>query len=141
VDGTVLPYDGIKAFKANDLVKYITRTDFYSMTFWVAMNQKKFNSLPEDVQKVISANMGLEMSKASGKVFDLEATAARKTCLDMGLKEHSLTDVEMAKLKELVLPLKDKWVTDMAQKGIDSKEILGIATKLCAQENLQSKLK
>lgn len=140
VDGTVLPYDGLNAFKANDLIRHIARTDFYSMTFWVAMNQKKFDSLPDDVQKVINANMGALMSKASGKVFDSDSVVSRKKCLDMGLKEYNFSDEEMQKLKEMVMPLKTKWMTEMATQGIDSKNILEVATKLCQEEDLQSKL-
>jgi TRAP-type C4-dicarboxylate transport system substrate-binding protein len=140
VDGTVLPYDGLNAFKLHDLVKHITRTDFYSMTFWVAMNQKKFDSLPKDVQKVINANMGIEMSKASGKIFDADSVVARKKFLANGLNEYIFSDEEMTKLKQIILPLKEKWVNEMAAEGIESKEILRIATKLCKKNKLQSNL-
>lgn len=134
VDGTVLPYDGLSAFKLNDLVKHITRTDFYSMTFWVAMNQKKFDSFPDDVKKVIDANMGALMSQKSGSVFDADSALAREKCLKMGIKEYNFSEAEMKKLKEMVLPLRDKWATEMTGKGVDGKAILQNAISLCGEK-------
>ncbi len=140
VDGTVLPYDGLGAFKLNDVVKHICRTDFYSMTFFVVMNQKKFDALPKEAQDFINANMGETMSRASGKIFDEDSTRIRKLFLQAGLTEDQLSAEEMKKLKKMVKPITEKWISDTASKGIDSKNLLDMATQFCNSSDLQSKL-
>lgn len=138
VDGTVLPYDGLKAFKLEDVVKYIARADFYTMTFFVVMNQKKFDSLPQKAKEFINGHMGAMMSKASGKIFDQESKIVRKKFLDLGVKEFEFNDAEMKKLKQVVEPIEDKWLKEAASKGIDGQKLLKAVTKYCASP-LQSK--
>ncbi len=140
VDGTVLPYDGLGAFKLNGVVKHICRTDFYSMTFFVVMNQKKFDALSKEAQEFINTNMGEMMSRASGKIFDEDSKRIREIFLQSGLKEAHLSAEEMKELKKMVTPIKDKWVTETAEKGIDSKKLLEMAIQFCNSSNLQSKM-
>lgn len=124
VDGTVLPYEGIWVFKMAELVKYSTEADFYTMTMTVVMNNKKWNSLPEDVQKVIWANSGLALSLACGKAFDGAEGFLRKKILEKGVIASRLPAAELAKLKALVDPLEKGFVKDMAAKGLPGQEIL-----------------
>ena len=70
VDGTVVPFEGLGIFKLDDLVKYSTITDFYTVTMAVLMNKRKYQSLPDDLKKAIDENSGLVMSSWCGKAYD-----------------------------------------------------------------------
>jgi TRAP-type C4-dicarboxylate transport system substrate-binding protein len=129
LDGVVLPFDGIVIFKLNELLKYYTPADFYSLVFWVAMNKDKFESLPDDVKKVIEENSGLPFSRAHGKSFDQSYAAMKQICLKTGLKEVNFPDSEMQKLIKLTEPMKDQWVKDMEAKGLPGKAVLEAATR------------
>lgn len=129
LDGVVMPFDGIVIFKLNELLKYYTPSDFYSMVFWVAMNKKKFESLPGNVQKIIEENSGLSFSRAHGKSFDQTYASMKQICLKTGMQEVTFPDSEMQQLTKLTEPLKDQWVKDMEAKGLPGKAVLEAATR------------
>jgi TRAP-type C4-dicarboxylate transport system substrate-binding protein len=58
LDGACFPWDPVRAFKIDEVTKYHTDIRFYVAAFWFAMNEKKFNSLPADVRKVIDETSG-----------------------------------------------------------------------------------
>jgi TRAP-type C4-dicarboxylate transport system substrate-binding protein len=129
LDGVVMPFDGIVVFKLNELLKYYTPADFYSLVFWVAMNKKKFESLPDNVQKVIEENSGLALSRAHGKSFDQTYAKMKQVCLKTGMQEVTFPDSEMQELIKLTEPLKDQCVKDMEAKGLPGKAVLEAATQ------------
>jgi TRAP-type transport system periplasmic protein len=55
-DGTLVPIEALEGFKQGEVLKYTTLTysSSYSQGFFVAMNLKKWNSLPPDLQKIIT---------------------------------------------------------------------------------------
>ena len=129
LDGVVLPFDGIVIFKLNELLKYYTPADFYSLVFWVAMNKNKFESLPDNVKKIIEENSGLALSRAFGISFDQTYAAMKQICLKTGMKEVTFPDSEMQKLIKLTAPMKDQWVKDMEAKGLPGKAVLETVTR------------
>jgi TRAP-type transport system periplasmic protein len=129
VDGTVLVYDGIVTFKLDDLLKYVTVADFYTMTFYVLMNKAKYESLPDDVKKVIDDNSGEMMSALSGRQNQQENKIARQKCLDKGIEEIVFSSTEQEKLVDLTMPLRNKWVKDMEAKGLPGEAVLETAVK------------
>ncbi len=129
LDGVVMPYDGMVIFKVDELLKYYTPADFYSMVFWVAMNKKKFESLPATIKKVIEENSGLPFSKAHGKSFDESYASMKKICIKTGMQEVNFPDAEMQKLVNLATPLKEKWVKEMEAKGLPGGAILETVTR------------
>jgi TRAP-type C4-dicarboxylate transport system substrate-binding protein len=128
LDGVVMPYDGIVIFKVNELLKYYTPADFYSMVFWVAINKKKFASLPDNAKKAIEDNSGLSFSKAHGKSFDETYATMKKICIKTGMQEVSFPEAEMQKLIDLTAPLKEQWVQEMDAKGLPGKAVLEAVT-------------
>ena len=131
VDGTVLPYEGIWVFKMADLVKHVTEgTKFYTMTMTVVMNKKKWESLPEDIKKIIDENSGMAMSLACGKAYDAVEGVLRGKCLEKGVKPFVLSPEEFKKLAALSDPIRAEWVKDMEAKGLPGQAILDEAVKL-----------
>jgi len=128
LDGVVMPYDGMAIFKVHELLKYYTPADFYSMVYWVAMNKKKFDSLPEDIKKVIEKNSGLPFSRAFGKSCDESKTAMKQICIDAGMQEINFPKIEIQKLLGLTNPLKQQWVMNMEAKGLPGRAVLEAVT-------------
>lgn len=56
VDGTLVPIEALEGFKQGEVLKYTTlnNSSSYSQGFFIAMNLKKWNSLPKDLQKIIT---------------------------------------------------------------------------------------
>lgn len=57
-------------FNQAELLKYPTETDFYTMSMMVVMNKRKYDSLPDDIKKVIDETTGMVMSQEAGRVYD-----------------------------------------------------------------------
>lgn len=124
VDGTVAPWEGLVVFKLDDLTKYALEADFYTMTMMVVMNKRRWDSLPDDVKKVIDDTTGLKMSVAAGKAYDDTDQPFKQRAESKGIKVNQLPPKEMAKLKELVKPLRKDWIEKCAAKGLDGKPVL-----------------
>jgi TRAP-type C4-dicarboxylate transport system substrate-binding protein len=128
VDGVTMPYDGIVIFKLNELLKYYTPANFYSMVFWVGMNKKTYESLPEDVRQVIDENSGLALSQAHSRSFDQTYATMKAVCIKTGMQEIPFSETEMEKLVTITEPLKEKWVKEMEAKGLPGKAVLETIT-------------
>ena len=67
LDGAAFPWDPVRAFKIDEVTKFHFDAQLYTASFWFAISEKKFNSLPKDVQKVIDAASGEALlSKVQG---------------------------------------------------------------------------
>ena len=72
LDGLSLPWDAMGSFKLIELANTHTNIPFYSSAMVVTMNKDKYESLPDDLKKVIDDNSGKMMAAMAGKVFDAE---------------------------------------------------------------------
>ena len=130
VDGTVVPWEGLGIFKLDELTKYATEVDFYTMTMFVVMNKKQWNDLPEDIQKIIDANSGMALSEWCGKVYDATDEPFKQRALKKGVKVVELPAAERQKMVDLTLSIREEWVKDMEAKGLPGEEVLKTALEL-----------
>src|SRR5690606_5912047 len=70
VDGLSFPWEAITTFKLDELTKYHTNIPFYSSALMMTMNKEKYESLPDDLKKVIDDNSGMALTKKVGKMWD-----------------------------------------------------------------------
>lgn len=133
VDGTVLPWEGNFIFKLAELLKYGTEADFYTMTMMVVMNKKKYDSLPDDVKKVIDETTGMVMSEEAGRVYDEVRPVMKKLCMKQGMEAIEMSPEQRNRLKELTLPLRGEWVKAMEKRGLPGQAVLDAAVKLTGQ--------
>lgn len=131
VEGTVLPWEGNFVFKLAELLKWSTEVDFYTMTMMVVMNKRKWDSLPDDVKKVIDETTGMAMSKECGRVYDEVRPIMKSLCLKKGMQvvEGGLPAADMKRLQDLTIPLRNEWVEDMNAKGLPGKAVLDAAVQ------------
>lgn len=134
VDGTVVPWEGLGIFKLDDLTKYATMADFYTMTMMVVMNKRKWESLPDDVKKVIDENSGMSLSEWCGKVYDETDEPFRNQALEKGIEIIELSDEDKEKLKNMTMPLREQWVKNMEAKGYPAQDILDAALEYLKEE-------
>ncbi|MFH1152939.1 MAG: TRAP transporter substrate-binding protein [Pseudomonadota bacterium] len=135
LDGTVLVWEGMGVFKLNELTKYATIGNLYTMPMMIVMNKKSWDNLPEDVKKLIDDTTGLKMSMAAGKAFDDMEKPFREMALKKGIKEINLDPAEYQKMVDSTLPLREEWATEMEAKGLPGKEILKTALEFIAEKN------
>ena len=133
IDGTTIPWEVTTALKVPELVKNhteFTGNALYVLTFVLAMNKDKYESLPDDLKKVIDDNSGLEFSIFAGGTQSDADGPARQIAVDMGNNIITLDAEQTAEWRELSQPIYDQWVADMNSKGIDGQALIDQAQML-----------
>lgn len=133
IDGTTIPWEVTAALKIPELVG--NHTEFsgnalYSLTFVLAMNKDRYESLPDDLKAVIDANSGVEFSVFAGGTQADSDGPARALAAERGNNIVTLTEEETAVWREASAPIYDAWVAEMAEKGIDGQALIDEARML-----------
>lgn len=133
IDGTTIPWEVTPALKVPELVQ--NHTEFtgralYVLTFVLAMNKDKYESLPDDLKKVIDDNSGLEFSIFAGGTQADADGPAREAALDLGNNIITVDEAGTAEWRELAQPIYDEWVAEMDSKGIDGQALIDEARML-----------
>ncbi len=133
IDGTTIPWEVTSALKVPELVKNhteFTGAALYDLTFVLAMNKDKYESLPDDLKKVIDDNSGLEFSIFAGGTQSDADGPARQAALDMGNNIITLNEEETQVWRDASQPIYDSWIAEMNDKGIDGQALIDEARSL-----------
>ncbi|MDU9006103.1 TRAP transporter substrate-binding protein [Sedimentitalea todarodis] len=136
IDGTTIPWEVTPALKVPELVTNhteFTGNALYVLTFVLAMNKDKYESLPDDLKKVIDDNSGLEFSIFAGGTQEDSDGPARQIAADMGNNIITLDAEQTAVWKDASQPIYEEWVADMDSKGIDGQALIDEAKTLIEQ--------
>ena len=131
IDGTTIPWEVTTALKIPELVENHTEFEgpaLYNLTFVLAMNKDKYESLSDAQKKAIDDNSGMNFSVfASGVQSDADGPA-RAFAVENGNNIITVTDT--SEWQTLVNPIYGTWVTDMTGKGIDGQGLIDQAKSL-----------
>lgn len=124
LDGAYLPLSAVGLLKIDEILKNFTdfgenQARMYTSTQIIAMSQDKYDSLPDDLKKVIDDNRGTEVSAQFGLAFDSTAEAERERLLKNGEEIYILPDAEYERWRAAAAPIADEWIADANKKGID----------------------
>jgi TRAP-type C4-dicarboxylate transport system substrate-binding protein len=124
VDGTLVPIEALEGFKQGEVLKYTTLTYScaYSQGFFVAMNLKKWNSLPPDLQKIIT-EVSKKYEDITAKAWGDSDESGRKFCLKLGHEFITLSDAESAEFKEAMKPVFAEYIKGANEKGVDGEAV------------------
>jgi len=124
-DGLLSPIETLKGWKFAEVVS--STTDYsgaaYTIGFFVAMNKKKWDSLPKDVQETIE-KINQEWIEKTGKTWDQVDKEGREYTLSKGNKIIKLTNEEDQRWAQAVRPVFDQYVQSMKEKGLPGDEAL-----------------
>ena len=135
IDGTTIPWEVTGALKVPELVENHTEFEgpaLYNLTFVLAMNEGVFKGMPEDLQKIMDDNSGLEFSVFAGGTQSDADGPARDIAVEMGNNIITITDT--AEWQELVNPIYDTWIADMKSKDMDGQALIDRARGLMGGE-------
>lgn len=133
IDGATIPWEVTAALKVPELVSHhteFTGNALYVLTFVLAMNKDRYESLPDDLKKVIDDNSGLEFSVFAGGTMEESDAPARQAALDRGNGIVTLNAEETAVWVEVSKPIYEEWVAEMDAKGIDGQALIDEARTL-----------
>jgi len=135
IDGTTIPWEVTTALKVPELVE--NHTEFagealYVLTFALVMNVKAYNDMPQDLRAIIDANSGYKFSVFAGVFQQAVDAPAREIAEELG--NNIITVSDTAKWRELVNPIYDAWIADVAEKGVDGQALVDQAQNLMSNE-------
>lgn len=132
IDGFVRPADILTSRKLSEVTKYVNTIDLGHDLFFVIMNQKKWDSLTPDVQKVfneLSGDWAVDFSGAQWDKFDNEALEEVKT---KGLVVNTMPAQEQARWKKVLAPIHEEYAQSLEAKKLPGKKILSELKKFAA---------
>jgi TRAP-type C4-dicarboxylate transport system substrate-binding protein len=103
IDGFVFPWDPLNSYKLAELTKFHLDARAYTVPFFVLMNEKKYQSLPADVRKVIDETTGQTLVNRLGTVWDHADDLGREAAKKAGSTLTALSKEE-----------RERWVTTLA---------------------------
>ena len=136
IDGTLLPYEVMPAFKVDELTRYHSepgpdQPKIYTSVFVLAMNKARYDSLPAGLRRVIDENSGIELSARIGRIFAEAETINRKQLPPDSI--NVISSDEIARWQQLGQPIVDGWVRDISATGANGTSMLRDARALIAK--------
>jgi TRAP-type C4-dicarboxylate transport system substrate-binding protein len=129
VDSCFLTWSLVLRVGIKDVTKYRTECDMFGRVWVIVMNKKVWDSMPADLQKVIMDNSGVVNSgkySAANEALAAEDKAAIEGS-DKGQGNppiYMLSASEKEAWKTAVAPTWDRWIKEMASKGLPGQQII-----------------
>jgi TRAP-type C4-dicarboxylate transport system substrate-binding protein len=137
IKGIYTTFEIIPPFKLNEVVDNITPFPAPAAVMFLMVNEKKFNSWPEDVKKTIE-DMKMEHSEWAAELFQKRANTGLELTLKSGAKKTEIPDAEREKMLGMIVqPLVDEWLKENTAKGLPAQEWLDEFNRLLAKYNAQ----
>ena len=109
-DGLSLAWEGMKPMRLNELVRTHTAAELYTVVFLVAMNRKKYESLPPDLKEVIDHHSGDHFIREIGRAWDLAELPGIAQAEEMGHRIIRLDPDEKRRWQKTTQPVIDAWI-------------------------------
>jgi TRAP-type C4-dicarboxylate transport system substrate-binding protein len=126
LDGVVVGGgEAYKSWKLGDVCKYITLNMAPvqpSILWYNIMNKNKWNSLPPDIQKIIT-EVSREYSGKLGLTWDEQGYAGIQYCKSLGNTLYIIPKEEADRWAAAIIPVIDSRLKNLATKGFSEKEI------------------
>ena len=133
IDGATIPWEVTGSLKVPELVHNHTEFEgpaIYNLTFVLAMNKAKYDSLPDDLKAVIDANSGRDFSIFAGGVMQDSDGPAREAAVAANNNIITISAEDAKLWEEQARPIYDKWIADMKEKSIDGQALIDEARAL-----------
>ena len=118
IDGAAFPWDPVRAFKIDEVTKYHLDAQLYTASFWFCMNQKKFDGLPKDIQKIIDDASGEALLKKVQGWWDSWDKAGKAAAEARKSTIVTLDKATREQWERTLVPMYNKAMVDFEGQGI-----------------------
>jgi TRAP-type C4-dicarboxylate transport system substrate-binding protein len=124
IDGTFMEPEMMDTFKLSELVRYYHVVNFHFMPFWLGMNKKAWNKLPEDIQKILQDEATKIPAWADAYHVEAAVRALEFAKKQDGLELVEIAEEEIAKWRSLQDPIQQEYIDKLkTKKNIDAQKI------------------
>ncbi len=124
VDGVAIPWDAFNIFRLNEIANKHTNIPFYTSSMVVTMNQEKYDSLPDDLKKLLDETTGSKLSKELSAVMDSYVQAGYEAAKAKGDEIIDIPDpLNNPDWSEPLMQGTQKYLDAIKAKGLDSEGV------------------
>lgn len=127
IDGALIPFEVAIPLKVAELADYSVEMDggkrFGTSTFLFAMNTDSFNSLPDDLKKIIDENSGAALAGQIGEAWNNIEPIGKKIAKDKGKSVTQLSQSASDEISKVSAAVETRWIEEVTSKGIDGKAL------------------
>lgn len=129
IDGALGSWELLAPTKLNEITKFHTlvpegRANIGATVLVVLMNKKKYESLSDDLKKVIDTHSGLPLSAKFAKVWDTKIDEGIKFAQAQKDTLSIITETDYAQMLKLSEPVRQEWVLQMDKRGKNGQQML-----------------
>ena len=136
VDGTTCDFQLLVSRRFGDLIKHLLPLNIVGGTFYCAMNQDVYDSMPDDLKKIIDDMSGQYAIDYFQNFWNKDQYESAKIWRDkMHGQIHFLSEEEYQKAAELVEPVNQEWINTLNKFGLPGDKIAARTRELEAQYN------
>ena len=118
IDGACFPWDPVRAFKIDEVTKFHTVASFYTAAFWYGMNEKKYNSLPAEVKKIIDDVSGEYLASRMQGWWDKWDAAGKAAATARNNTIITLSPAERKRWADALIPTYNKVMIETEAQGV-----------------------
>ena len=125
VEATFCPVETLKGWKQGEVIDYVVDTSAigYTTSMFVVMNNKKWNSLPKEIQDVFDA-VNNEWIEKHGKAWDQADREGWEFVKELKRETIKLAPEEEQKWVQAVAPILNEYVEKTKEQGLPGNEFL-----------------
>lgn len=125
IDGAVVDCEVLVSRKLGDIIKNLTLVNLGGSVFYCVMNKDTYDSMPEDLQKIID-DVSREYAPKLFSDFwnDMQYNSLERWQKEQGGKLHMLSDADYAKADALAEATYNDWLAFSKEKGLPAEAIL-----------------
>lgn len=118
IDGAVFPWDAIKGFRLENLLKHHLDARVYTSCFHLVMSPKRYAELPPEVQKAIDATTGQTLTDRFGALWDKWDQAGLDAVKPLNHEIVRVDDATREKWRADLKPVLDGELAKLEKEGI-----------------------
>ena len=123
-NGVITFATGAWGAKVHEVAPYITKVNFGAQyAGGLAINKKRFDKLPPDVQKVLR-EVGVEYSQRFAAAQSAAAAGLLKKMEEAGAKISEMPAAERTRWADTLPPIAKTWAADLQAKGLPGDQVL-----------------
>lgn len=123
LDGAIFPYEAVRAFHIDEVAKYSVEPGFNSVTFFLVMNRKRYDSLPRDLRKLIDDTTGPAAARRFGAQLDAQEDIGRKDMIAHGVKIIHLSNATLSRIEVATVRYTTRALTDLEKRGMPANTV------------------
>nr|PZN82531.1 MAG: hypothetical protein DIU57_11515 [Pseudomonadota bacterium] len=124
IDGTFLAFNSVKPYNVHEIAKAIsTNGSFGSFAISAAINERTFNKLDPELQKVL-LQAGQEASKHLIEYMEAEVEGLLKEFKEKGIELYAFEEADLKAINERLSTVADEWVARMEERKLDGRKVL-----------------